>query len=37
MAASPEISICTRRDYEQILEDLPDFWDGRDTRHLHHP
>jgi hypothetical protein len=32
-----EISICTRQDYEQILDALPEFWDGRDVRHLHHP
>jgi ribosomal protein S18 acetylase RimI-like enzyme len=32
-----EISRCTQQDYNQILEDLPEFWDGRDTRHLHHP
>jgi ribosomal protein S18 acetylase RimI-like enzyme len=37
MDTSPEISICTRQDFDQILEDLPEFWDGRDTRHLHHP
>jgi len=32
-----EISSCTRQDYEQILAELSEFWDGRDTRHLHHP
>jgi hypothetical protein len=32
-----EISLCTQQDYNQILGDLPEFWDGRDTRHLHHP
>ncbi len=32
-----EISICTQQDYNQILEELSEFWDGRDTRHLHHP
>jgi ribosomal protein S18 acetylase RimI-like enzyme len=32
-----EISICTQQDYNQILEELHEFWDGRDTRHLHHP
>jgi ribosomal protein S18 acetylase RimI-like enzyme len=32
-----EISTCTQRDYNQILDELGDFWDGRDTRHLHHP
>ena len=33
----PEISQCTRQDYNQILDELQDFWDGRDTRALHHP
>jgi hypothetical protein len=32
-----KISLCTTQDYNQILDDLPEFWDGRDTRHLHHP
>ena len=32
-----EISNCTLEDYDQILTALPEFWDGRDTRHLHHP
>jgi GNAT superfamily N-acetyltransferase len=32
-----EISGCTRQDYDQILAELSEFWDGRDTRHLHHP
>jgi ribosomal protein S18 acetylase RimI-like enzyme len=32
-----EISTCTLQDYDQILAELPEFWDGRDTRHLHHP
>jgi GNAT superfamily N-acetyltransferase len=32
-----EISICMPRDYNQILDDLADFWDGRQVRHLHHP
>jgi len=31
-----EISNCTVQDYDQILAALPEFWDGRDTRHLHH-
>jgi GNAT superfamily N-acetyltransferase len=34
---SAEISPCTEQDYNQILDDLPEFWDGRDTRYLHHP
>ena len=33
----PEISACTPQDYNQILDELQDFWDGRDTRALHHP
>jgi hypothetical protein len=37
METSPEISVCTPQDYEQILADLAEFWDGRDIRHLHHP
>jgi hypothetical protein len=36
METPPEISVCTPQDYDQILEDLSEFWDGRDTRHLHH-
>ncbi len=32
-----EISVCTQQDYNQILDELSEFWDGRDTRHLHHP
>src|SRR5262245_41764189 len=32
-----EISLCTERDYMQILDELSEFWDGRDSRHLHHP
>ena len=34
---SAEISTCTQQDYNQILDELHDFWDGRETRHLHHP
>jgi RimJ/RimL family protein N-acetyltransferase len=37
MSQPVEISICTPQDYNRILEELPEFWDGRDTRHLHHP
>jgi hypothetical protein len=33
----PEISTCTQQDFNQILDELRDFWDGRDTRALHHP
>ena len=36
MTQPVEISTCTAQDYDQILESLPEFWDGRDTRHLHH-
>jgi GNAT superfamily N-acetyltransferase len=32
-----EISTCTHRDYNQILDEHRDFWDGREIRHLHHP
>ena len=35
MNEPPDISTCTAEDYDQILEALPEFWDGRDTRHLH--
>lgn len=31
-----EISNCTIQDYDQIRAALPEFWNGRDTRHLHH-
>ena len=31
-----EISKCTAQDFDQILTALPEFWDGRDTHHLHH-
>jgi GNAT superfamily N-acetyltransferase len=34
---NPDVLLCTQRDYSQILRDLPEFWDGRDTHHLHHP
>jgi GNAT superfamily N-acetyltransferase len=34
---SVEISTCTQQDYNQILDELRDFWDSRETRHLHHP
>jgi GNAT superfamily N-acetyltransferase len=37
MSSPAEISICTRQDYDQILDDLHEFWGARDTRHLHHP
>src|SRR5260370_30425585 len=32
-----EISSCTQADYNKILDELEEFWDGRDARHLHHP
>jgi ribosomal protein S18 acetylase RimI-like enzyme len=35
--SSPQISTCTKQDYDRIIKDLPEFWDGRDTRRLHHP
>jgi hypothetical protein len=34
---SADISTCTQQDYNQIIEELRDFWDERDVRHLHHP
>ena len=34
---SAAVSLCTEQDYNQILADWREFWDGRDTRHLHHP
>jgi ribosomal protein S18 acetylase RimI-like enzyme len=37
MSIPIEISICTDRDYTQILDELHEFWGARDTRHLHHP
>jgi ribosomal protein S18 acetylase RimI-like enzyme len=37
MSKPIDISICTLQDYNQILDELSEFWDGRDTRHLHHP
>jgi predicted GNAT superfamily acetyltransferase len=37
MKNSVEISTCTLQEYNQILGELSEFWDGRDTRHLHHP
>ncbi|MBX9840884.1 MAG: GNAT family N-acetyltransferase [Xanthobacteraceae bacterium] len=36
-SSSPRISTCTKQDYDRIIKDLPEFWDGRDTRRLHHP
>jgi GNAT superfamily N-acetyltransferase len=32
-----DISLCTAHDYDQIVADWREFWDDRDTRHLHHP
>jgi ribosomal protein S18 acetylase RimI-like enzyme len=37
MGDAAEISLCTQEDYFRILDALPEFWDGRDTRALHHP
>ncbi len=37
MRDEAEISLCTPKDYFQILDALAEFWDGRDTRALHHP
>jgi GNAT superfamily N-acetyltransferase len=37
MNEGTRISGCTSEDYFQILDELPEFWDGRDMRALHHP
>jgi hypothetical protein len=37
MSPAVDIAGCTPQDYAQILDDLAQFWDGRDVRHLHHP
>jgi ribosomal protein S18 acetylase RimI-like enzyme len=37
MSIPTEISICTHQDYNQILDELHEFWGARDMRHLHHP
>ena len=37
MGDEAEISLCTPEDYFQILDELHEFWDGRDTHALHHP
>ena len=37
MSSPAEISMCTHEDYNQILDELQEFWGTRDTRHLHHP
>jgi ribosomal protein S18 acetylase RimI-like enzyme len=37
MSTRTEILLCTRQDYDQIVDELQEFWDGRDTRSLHHP
>jgi GNAT superfamily N-acetyltransferase len=36
MSEAADISACTAEDYAQILDDLAEFWDGRDMRSLHH-
>jgi len=36
-AMNAAISNCTQQDFTQLLDELADFWDGRDVRHLHHP
>ena len=33
----PTILNCTKADFDQILQDLPDFWGSYRARHLHHP
>jgi GNAT superfamily N-acetyltransferase len=37
MSSAAKISMCTHEDYNQILDELQEFWGTRDTRHLHHP
>ena len=37
MSSPAEVSMCTQQDYNQILDELHEFWGARDTRHLHHP
>jgi GNAT superfamily N-acetyltransferase len=37
MSTPTEILNCTQQDYNQILDELHEFWDARDVRHLHHP
>jgi predicted GNAT superfamily acetyltransferase len=37
MSTPAELLICTPQDYNQILDELHEFWGARDTRHLHHP
>ena len=37
MDTPAEIEVCTRQDYDRILDELDELWDGRDTRQLHHP
>ena len=37
MREAVKISACTAEDYAQILDDLAEFWDGRDVRAVHHP
>ena len=37
MSTPTEILICTQQDYNQILDELHEFWGARDTRPLHHP
>jgi GNAT superfamily N-acetyltransferase len=37
MSEAIEVSACTPQDYSEILEDLAEFWDGRNVRYLHHP
>jgi ribosomal protein S18 acetylase RimI-like enzyme len=36
MSEAADISACTAGDYAQILDDLAEFWDGRDMRSPHH-
>jgi uncharacterized protein YlbG (UPF0298 family) len=32
-----QILNCSQQDYNQILDELHEFWGARDVRQLHHP
>jgi len=37
MSTPADIQICTREDYDQILDELDEFWGARDARDFHLP
>ena len=37
MSTPADIQICTREDYDQILDELHEFWGARDARDFHLP